>query len=145
MYIRYPVRNFHCPFCGARMPTEEYRGWKPWVCPGCSRELQFSTREGCLVQLCFFALALLALYIYGLRNWQLFAGGVALGAVLTVVLIGPLGRVLPQHLEPYEPPVWQQPKLPKYTTLSLHDAENSDTSEQSQPERKPQGKNLTEG
>jgi len=111
MYLRYPVRNFRCPFCGARMRTEEYKGWKPWVCPGCSKQLQFSTFQGCVVQLLFLGVALLALYLLGLRGWQLF-GAALLGAfVLTVVLIGPLDRVLPRRLEPYRPPPWKQPRF----------------------------------
>jgi hypothetical protein len=79
MVIRYPVRNFRCPFCGAKMPTEEYKGWKPWKCPGCSAELQFSQADGFILQLCFLGLALLLLYLLGLRGWQLGVGTVLLG------------------------------------------------------------------
>jgi hypothetical protein len=106
MYLRYPVRNFRCPFCGAKMPTEEYKGWKPWTCPGCSQDLQFSRTHGCLVQLCFLGVALIILYFLGLRGWELFVGALLGGGVLAVVFIGPLDRVIPRGLEPYRPAEW---------------------------------------
>ena len=93
------------------MPTEQYRGFKPWTCPGCSQELQFSKAHGCIVQVCFFGLALLSLYLLGLRSWQLIGAALLLGAVLTVVLIGPLGRLFPPQLEPYRPPPWKEDKF----------------------------------
>ena len=77
------------------MYTEEYKGWKPWVCHGCSAELQFSDAYGWVVQLCLFGVALLALYLLGFRGWKLFGATVLAGSLLTVVLIGPLGRILP--------------------------------------------------
>jgi hypothetical protein len=93
------------------MPTETYRGWEPWVCPGCSRGLQFSKAHGSVLQLFFLGVALLALYLLGLRGLQLFGAALAGGFVLTVVLAGPLGRVLPPSLEPYRPPPWKEPKF----------------------------------
>jgi len=111
MYIRYPTRNFRCPFCGTKMPTETYRGWEPWVCPGCSRGLQFSKAHGSVLQLFFLGVALLALYLLGLRGLQLFGAALVRGFVLTVVLAGPLGRVLPPSLEPYRHPPWKEPKF----------------------------------
>ena len=118
MSIHYPVRHFRCPFCNAKMPTEEYKGWKPWKCPGCSRELQFSEAYGWIVQLCFFGVVFLSLYLLGLRGWHLLGAAVLVGSLLTVVLIGPLHRILPPRLEAYRPPPWKEDK---FTTLFHRD------------------------
>ncbi len=104
MYLRYPVRNFRCPSCGARMPTEQYRGRKPWVCPSCSQEWQFSKTHGSVVQLCSWVLVFTALYAMGFRGWELFLLAFLGGVALTVVLAGPLERVIPPRLEQYEAP-----------------------------------------
>jgi hypothetical protein len=116
MYIRYPVRNFRCPFCGARVPTETYKGWKPWICPGCSAELQFSAAYGQTTPLVFFAVALLPLYTVGFRGWQLFGTAILLGLVLMALFLGPLERVLPPKLEAYRPPPWKKEK-DRFVTL----------------------------
>ncbi len=110
MYFRYPVRNFRCPFCNTKMPTEQYQGWRPWRCPGCSVELQFSKVHGSIVQLCFLGVALVSLYLMGLRGWQLCGGAVLGGALLALVLYGPLTRFLPPWLEEYRPPPWKKGK-----------------------------------
>ena len=133
MYIRYPVRNFKCPFCGARVPTETYRGWKPWKCPGCSAELQFSAAYCQILPLVFFAMALLFLFITGFRSWQLLVGAIFLGFVLTMLLTGPLTRVLPPKLERYRPPAWKRKKN-KFVTLfpgGVADPERPDGGSQS--------------
>src|SRR5215471_14624974 len=93
MYIRYPARNFKCPFCGTKLPTDEYRGWKPWLCPGCSAKLQFSDSYGWIVQLAFFMAALLSAFL------------------LTVLLIEPLTAIFPPGLEAYRVPPWKQEKF----------------------------------
>ena len=123
MYIRYPVRNFRCPFCGAKVPTEQYGGWEPWKCPGCAGELQFSEAYGWIAQLCFFGVPLLTLYLLGLRGWQLFGAVVLAGSFLTVVFIGPLHRIVPPRLEPYRPPPWKENK---FTTLFPRERVDSD-------------------
>lgn len=41
MILQYPVRNFRCPYCGAKMPTEEYKGWKPWYVRAALRNFSF--------------------------------------------------------------------------------------------------------
>jgi len=105
MYIRYPERNFRCPSCGARMPTEQYKGWRPWVCPNCSQEWQFSKMYGCVVQVCCWVLAFIALYEIGFRGWGLFLLTFLVGLPLTI-LGPPLHRVIPPRLEPYEAPFW---------------------------------------
>ena len=106
MYIRYPVRNFRCPSCGAKMPTEQYRGWRPWVCPSCSQEWQFSKMHGSVVQLCSWVLVFIALYAMGFRSWGLFLLAFLGGLALVIVLAGPLDRVIPPRLEQYEAPFW---------------------------------------
>ena len=111
MYFLYPIRNFKCPFCGQRMPTETYKGWRPWTCPNCSRELQFSDTYGWIVQLVFFMAALFILYFVGLRSWALAGASVLSAFVLTVLLIGPLTRILPPRLEAYRAPPWKQETL----------------------------------
>jgi hypothetical protein len=83
------------------MYTEELKAWQPWVCPGCSRELQFSERDGCVRQLFFIGVALLALYLYGFRGWHLFGSALIAGFLLAVILGAPLDRILPRRLEPY--------------------------------------------
>jgi hypothetical protein len=92
------------------MRTEEYKGWKPWVCPGCSAELQFSEADGSNRQLCFIGIALLSLYLLGLRSWQLAVGGVLAGFALALMLGAPLDRIFPRRLEPFAPPPWKKNK-----------------------------------
>ena len=92
------------------MPTETYRGWEPWVCPGCSRGLQFSEAYGWVLQLVLFGIALLITYLLAIRGWRLFGAALVGGFVLTVVLVGPLSRMLPPSLEPYRPPAWKETK-----------------------------------
>ncbi len=112
------------------------QGVEAVVCPGCSAELQFSDAYGWVVQLCFFGVVLLALYLLGFRGWKLFGATVLAGSLLTVVLIGPLGRILPPGLEPYcpPPPLPQLPTLPwkdeKYTTLFPREFVDSEKSTQ---------------
>lgn len=139
MQIRYPVRNFRCPFCGVKMPTEEYRGGKPWICPGCSQGLQFSRTHGCLVQLCFLGVALIVLYFLGMRGWELFVGALLCGGVLAMVFIGPLDRLIPRRLESYRPPEWdswRSSSAKGKTGLDLHglDTDNLDSNRNPRPE-----------
>jgi hypothetical protein len=122
MYLRYPVRNFRCPFCGTKMQTEEYKGWKPWICHGCSAELQFSQAQGAILQLCFFGVALVSLYLLGLRGWQLLGAALLAGIILTLILTGPLDRIFPRRLEPFHPPPWKKNK-----STTIPPAENIDS------------------
>ena len=140
MYIRYPVRNFRCPSCGARMPTEQYRGWVPWVCPSCSQEWKFSRKYGVTVQLCCWVLMFIALYAMGFRGWVLFPMAFLGGVALTVVIGGPLGRIIPPPLEPYEVPFWAVPKGSGKSVLGLSDeqdasgdTQNIESPDQSEP------------
>jgi hypothetical protein len=142
MHIRYPVRNFRCPSCGARMPTEQYRGWRPWVCPGCSQEWQFSKMHGSLIQLCSWMLVFIALYAMGYRGWGLFLLAFFGGVALTVALGAPLDRVIPRRLEPYEAPFWARSSegTRGKSVLGLSDGENAtgdsqkiEPSDQSEP------------
>jgi phage FluMu protein Com len=130
MVFRYPVRNFRCPFCGAKMRTEEYKGWKPWKCPGCSAELQFSKAHGAIVQLCFFGVALVFLYLQGFRGWQL--GGITVlgGGLLALMLYGPLTKILPPRLELYRQPLPPPWKAEKFTTIFPHESIDSVKSKQ---------------
>ena len=122
MYIAYPVRNFRCPFCGARMPTETYKGWQPWKCPDCARDLQFSEAYGWIVQLVFFLFSLSSLYFFGFRGWQLFGAAIVAAFALTVLFVGPLHRVIPPRLEAYRPPPWKENKY-----LTLFPGEHADS------------------
>jgi hypothetical protein len=106
------------------MRTEEYKGWKPWVCHGCSAELQFSAADGSIEQLCIFGVALLVLYLLGVRGWHLVLGTLIGGFLAAVALVVPLDRVLPRRLEPFRPPPWDEG--PKFTTLFLHEDSNGD-------------------
>jgi len=72
---------------------------------------------------CFFGVALLSLYLLGLRGWQLFGAVVLAGSLLTVVLTGPLHRIAPPRLEPYRPPPWKENK---FATLFPHERVGSD-------------------
>src|SRR6185369_12679165 len=126
MYIPYPVRNFKCPFCHTKMPTETFRAWEPWTCAGCSRALQFSKTHGSVLQLCMFGVALLCLYSMGVVGWHLAVGTILAGLVLAVVLAGPLDRVIPPRLEPYEAPFWNQTKQGKYLRLFVDESIDSD-------------------
>ncbi len=131
MHIRYPVRSFKCPFCGARMLPEEYKGWKPWKCHGYSAELQVSAAYGQTVQLVVFATVLLVLYLTGFRGWQLFVAAIFLAFVLTALLVGPLGRVLPPRLERYRPAAWRQDRFVTLSPRGVVDPEKPDGEGQS--------------
>ena len=70
------------------------------------------------MQLVFFVVALLFLYAAGFRSWQMFVAAIFLAFALTVLLIGPLTRVLPPKLEAYRPPPWREGKKEdKFVTL----------------------------
>ena len=134
MYIRYPVRNFRCPFCGAKMPTEQYKAWKPWRCPGCSQELQFSETYNRVVQSCFFGVALLSLYLAGLRGWQLFGAVLLAGSLLTLLLTVPLHRIVPPRLERYRPPPWKEAR---FATLFPDRGDSDKPKREGQPGSEP--------
>ena len=133
MILRYPVRKFQCPYCGTSMRTEDYNYLKPWVCPGCSAELQFSEAHGSILTFCFMGVALLLLYLVGLRGWQLAIAVIPAGFILTFIFTVPLDRILPRRLEPYCPPP-SPPTLPwkeeKYTTLFPREDSNVDKPKQ---------------
>jgi hypothetical protein len=76
------------------------------------------------MQLFFWGVALLALYLLGFRGLQLFGAALAGGFVLTVLLAGPLDRVLPPPLESYRPPPWREPK---FVTLFPDETTQSDS------------------
>ncbi|SRR5581483_149983 len=137
-HISYPVRNFRCPFCGTKMPTEEYKGWTPWKCPGCSAELQFSEAHGLILQVCFVGLALLLLYLLGLRGWELAVGAVLLGFALAVVFGAPFDRILPRRLELYRPPPWKEDKRVSLFSREHADADNCKQADQP-PDEPPKG------
>ena len=120
------------------MPTEEYKGWKPWVCRGCSRELQFSERYGSILQLLCLGVALVSLYLLGFRGWRLALLTIVTGAVLAIVLGGPLGRILPPKLEPYRPPPWRYPSRPADgSTLGLNTPDATNQLAPSNQEKEP--------
>ena len=104
--MRAPVRNFKCPFCGSRMPTEQYKFGQPWKCPSCSRPLQFSEAYGYVVEFLMAALIFVVLYALGVRGWYLLCA-LVLWFPATVIVIGPLHRIIPPRLEPYRPIEWQ--------------------------------------
>jgi hypothetical protein len=66
-----------------------------------------------------FGFALVGLYAVGVVGWHLAVGAILAGLVLAVVLAGPLDRVIPPSLEPYEAPFWTLPKQDKYGRLHL--------------------------
>ena len=66
-----------------------------------------------------FGVALLGLYSAGVAGWHLAVGTILAGLVLNIVLAGPLDRVVPPPLEPYEAPFWKQGKQDKYGRLHL--------------------------
>lgn len=132
MVFRYPVRNFRCPFCGTKMRTEEYKGFEPWVCHGCSAELQFSAAHGSILQFCFIGVALLLLYFAGLRDWWLAITVIPTGFILTFIFTVPLDRILPRRLEPYCPPPWKKDRFVENGILTLfpHEQVESDKSKE---------------
>jgi hypothetical protein len=109
------------------MLTEEYKAWQPWKCHSCSAELQFSKTHGSLLQLCLFGVALLLLYVLGVRGWQLAVGAVVGGFLAAVVLAGPLDRIIPPRLEAYQPPPWKENR---FATLFPRDGADSDDAKQ---------------
>lgn len=145
MDIRYPERNFRCPACGAKMPTEQLKAFKPWVCPGCSQEWQFSEMHDVIVQLCLWGLVFIVLYGMGSRGWGLFLLTLFGGLALAIVVAGPLDRVLPRRLEPYKAPFWTQasgaPRGKSVLGLSDEgqnvsgDSQNIESQKQSEPKK----------
>jgi len=63
------------------------------------------------MQLCLFGVALLFLYLLGVRGWHLALGAVLGGFAAAVVLAGPLDRMIPRRLEAYRPPPWKEDKF----------------------------------
>ena len=100
--ISYPVRNFRCPFCGARVPTEQYRGGRPWVCPGCSRPLQFSATYEKFLSYGALGTSFLCCYLLGLWGWQLIIASLVIWFPLLFIFIGIFHRFVPPRLEAYE-------------------------------------------
>ena len=80
--------------------------------------------------------SLVGLYSVGVVGWHLAVGTILAGLALTVVLAGPLDRVLPPRLEPFEAPFWKQGKQEKYLRLSLDervDSEDKKPTDSSRP------------
>jgi len=77
-----------------------------------------------------FGVALLCLYSMGVVGWHLAVGTILAGLVLAVVLAGPLDRVIPPRLEPYEAPFWNQGKQEKYLRLFPDERTDSDADKQ---------------
>ena len=82
-----------------------------------------------------FGVALLGLYSAGVAGWHLAVGAILVGFGLAIVLGGPLDRVIPPRLEPYEAPPWKQEKRYKYGKLLLDDRIDSDDSKQTDSSR----------
>jgi hypothetical protein len=70
-----------------------------------------------------FGVALLFLYLLGVRGWQLVPSTILVGFGMAIVLAGPLDRIIPPPLEPYQPPAWKKEKL---VTLFRRDPGESD-------------------
>ena len=102
MRSQYPERNFRCPFCGTRVPTEQYRGGGPWVCSKCFRPLQFSASYGKFLSYGALGMSFLCCYLIGLWGWQLIILSLVIWFPLLFVFIGIFHRVVPPRLEPYE-------------------------------------------
>ncbi len=68
-------------------------------------------------------------------GWHLAVGAFFVGLALTIVLAGPLGRVIPPRLEPYEAPFWKLPKADKYGRLFLDERTDSDGQKQTDDSR----------
>jgi hypothetical protein len=84
-----------------------------------------------------FGVALLCLHSLGVVGWHLAVGTILAGLVLAVVLAGPLDRVIPPRLEPYEAPLWKQGKQDKYLRLfsdERTDSEDDKETDNSHPE-----------
>jgi hypothetical protein len=68
-----------------------------------------------------FGVALVCLYALGVTGWRLAVGVILLGFGMAFVLAGPLDRVIPPRLEPFEAPWWKLPKQDKYGRLHLEE------------------------
>ena len=73
-----------------------------------------------------FGVALLCLYSVGVVGWHLAVATILAGLGLAFVLAGPLDRVIPPRLEPYEPPWWKQQKAGRVLSLSLDERIDSE-------------------
>ena len=72
-------------------------------------------------------LAFFALYAIGYLGWELFLLAFFGGLALAVVFGGPLDRVIPPRLEPYEVPFWALPsrRTKGGSVLGLSDDQNA--------------------
>jgi hypothetical protein len=99
--------------------------------------------HGTVLQLCFWVLAFIALYAMGFRGWELFLFAFLGGIALVVVLAGPLDRIIPPLLEPFEAPFWALPRRTGKSVLGLSDGENTSSDRQNiEPADQPSSRDL---
>jgi hypothetical protein len=98
----YPVRNFRCPACGAKMDTREYRAFKPWTCRQCGEQLQFSRRYGNVLGWTVMGCSFILAYAIGLRGWQFVIAGIVIW-LLGMLLSPAIDKYFPPSLERYKP------------------------------------------
>ncbi len=75
----------------------------------------------------------MGLYSVGVVGWHLAVGTILAGLVLAVVLAGPLDRVIPPRLEPYEAPYWKQDKYVRLFSDERIDSEDKKQTDNSRP------------
>ena len=90
-----------CPYCGATKSNRQFHAWQPWICPGCSRQLQISQKYLLLTALSAAALSAGICFLAGLRGLNLLVGAVALLIPMDLGCIYLRNRFLPLRLEPY--------------------------------------------
>ncbi len=83
------------------MRNEEYKALKPWTCPACSRQFQFSVASGNVLTWSALAVGLIVLYCLGFRGASLFAMAVILWFPVLLLLIGIFDPLFPPRLEAY--------------------------------------------
>lgn len=83
------------------MPNVLYEARKPWTCPRCFSQFQFSDRYGNAVTWGALVPAFVAAYALGARGFWLFAGAVLLWSPVMFICIVALAHLVPPPLKPY--------------------------------------------
>jgi hypothetical protein len=92
------------------MPNDQYEAGKPWICPGCSRQFQFSGTYGNVVTWGTIGLTLAASYALGLRGVWLVVLATLLWFPALFLCTAMLDHLAPPRLKPFQPKPTGRPK-----------------------------------
>jgi ribosomal protein L37AE/L43A len=96
---------FKCPSCGATMRNDRRKANRPWTCPACSQEFQFSPQYRKVVALGSLLLTVVLLFILELRGLRLLLATLVLWLPVFSISIFLAERIIPPTLQPFRPRV----------------------------------------